>query len=84
MISDIDLADGSGLDLMRWCAPRGDTPGIAINAYATRDVVRDCAEAGFVLHLAKPVTRQILESAIRRAVCQHRTPSQETCSASGS
>ena len=84
VISDIDLADGSGLDLMRLVRSRGNTPGIAISGYATRDVVRESAEAGFVVHLAKPVTTEILESAIKGAVCQHRTPSQEMCSASES
>ncbi len=69
LISDIDLADGSGLDLMRLVRAQGDTPGIALSGYATRDDIRESEAAGFSVHLAKPVTVDMLESAIHKAVC---------------
>ncbi|MGZ3412322.1 MAG: hybrid sensor histidine kinase/response regulator, partial [Isosphaeraceae bacterium] len=84
VISDIDLTDGSGLDLMRLVRTRGDTPGIALSGYATKDDVRESAEAGFVAHLAKPVTLEMLESAIQNAVRQDGMPSVTLCSASRS
>ena len=66
VVSDIDLGDGSGLDLMRQVRSRGDTPGIALSGYATEDDVEQSREAGFAVHLAKPVTFKTLESAIQQ------------------
>ncbi len=66
LVSDIDLGDGSGLELMRHVRSRGDTPGIAMSGYATEDDVQQSREAGFAVHLAKPVTFESLESAIQQ------------------
>jgi CheY-like chemotaxis protein len=64
VVSDIDLGDGSGLDLMRHVRSLGDTPGIALSGYATEEDVRQSLAAGFAVHLAKPITFAMLESAI--------------------
>jgi CheY-like chemotaxis protein len=64
LVSDLDLGDGSGLELMRHIRSMGDTPGIALSGYATADDVRESLEAGFATHLAKPVTLSALETAI--------------------
>jgi CheY-like chemotaxis protein len=66
VVSDIDLGDGSGLELMRSVRSRGDTPGIAMSGYATEDDVAESREAGFALHLAKPVMFDALESAMQQ------------------
>jgi CheY-like chemotaxis protein len=66
VVSDLDLGDGSGLELMRRVRSRGDTPGIAVSGYATEDDVRQGREAGFAVHLAKPITSAMLESAIQQ------------------
>jgi CheY-like chemotaxis protein len=66
VVSDLDLGDGSGLELMRRIRSRGDTPGIAVSGYATEDDVRQSREAGFAVHLAKPVTMATLEAAIQQ------------------
>jgi PAS domain S-box-containing protein len=66
VVSDIDLGDGSGLELMRHVRSRCDTPGIALSGYATEDDVQQSREAGFAIHLAKPVTLATLESAIQQ------------------
>ena len=66
VVSDLDLGDGSGLELMRQIRSLGETPGIAVSGYATEDDVRQSREAGFAVHLAKPVTFAALESAIHR------------------
>ncbi len=84
VVSDIDLTDGSGLDLMRLVRTRSDTPGIALSGYATKDDIRESAEAGFAVHLAKPVTLEMLESAIQNAVRQDGMSSITLCSASRS
>jgi PAS domain S-box-containing protein len=64
VVSDIELGDGSGLDLMRHVRALGSTPGIALSGYATKDDIRQSLDAGFSLHLAKPVTFATLEAAI--------------------
>ena len=66
IVSDLELGDGSGLDLMRHARTIGNTPGIALSGYATQDDVRECLEAGFALHLAKPITISMLEKAIQQ------------------
>ena len=66
VVSDIDLGDGSGLELMGKVRSRGYTPGIAFSGYATEDDVGQSREAGFAVHLAKPVTFGTLESAIQQ------------------
>jgi CheY-like chemotaxis protein len=66
VVSDIDLGDGSGLELMRHVRSRGDTPGIALSGYATEEDVQQSLAAGFAVHLAKPITSGMLESAIHQ------------------
>jgi CheY-like chemotaxis protein len=66
VVSDLDLGDGSGLELMGKVRSRGYTPGIAISGYATEEDVRQSREAGFAVHLAKPITFETLESAIHQ------------------
>src|SRR5207248_10540852 len=66
VVSDLDLGDGSGLDLMRHVRSLGDTPGIALSGYAAEEDVRQSLEAGFSVHLAKPITFASLESAIHQ------------------
>jgi CheY-like chemotaxis protein len=66
VVSDIDLGDGSGLELMRRIRSQGDTPGVAMSGYATEDDMQQSREAGFAVHLAKPVTFAALEAAIQQ------------------
>ncbi len=66
VVSDIELGDGSGLELMRRVRSQGDTPGIAVSGYASEDDVQQSREAGFAVHLSKPITFEMLESAIHQ------------------
>jgi PAS domain S-box-containing protein len=68
LISDIQLPDGSGLDLMRRIGQAGALAGIALSGYGSEGDIRDSLEAGFSEHLTKPVTFQALEAAVRRVV----------------
>jgi CheY-like chemotaxis protein len=65
VISDIELPDGSGLELMRALGAH-PVPGIAMSGYATEEDVRQSHSAGYDEHLTKPVSIQQLEEAIRR------------------
>lgn len=64
MISDIDLPDGTGLELMRLI--QGKTRGIALSGFGSEDDERLSLEAGFSAHITKPVDFARLESAIHQ------------------
>jgi CheY-like chemotaxis protein len=66
LLSDVGLQDGSGLELMR--ALHGQFAGraIALTGYGMDEDVRRCRDAGFALHLTKPIDLQTLEDAVRR------------------
>jgi PAS domain S-box-containing protein len=68
VISDLGLPDGSGHDLMRELVRRHGWKGIALSGYGMEEDVRRSREAGFALHLTKPVNLPALEEAIRRVV----------------
>jgi len=64
VLSDIGLPDGSGLDLMRELVRLYRLPGIALSGYGMEDDLRKSREAGFALHLTKPLTLQTLKAAL--------------------
>jgi PAS domain S-box-containing protein len=68
VVSDLGLPDGSGLDLMQELRDRYGLKGIALSGYGMPEDVRLSHLAGFVEHLVKPVTFQILQAAIERAL----------------
>jgi two-component system CheB/CheR fusion protein len=68
LISDIELPDGSGLDLFRMLG--GAVPGIAMSGYGTDEDVLQSLAAGYAEHLTKPVDIQRLEEAIRRVTAK--------------
>jgi CheY-like chemotaxis protein len=55
LISDVQLPDGSGLDLMRELSAEHPVKGIAMSGFGTDTDVRRSREAGFHTHLVKPV-----------------------------
>ncbi|QDV35302.1 ATP-binding protein [Tautonia plasticadhaerens] len=63
LISDLGLPDGSGIDVLRRFHP---LPSIALTGYGMEADLRETREAGFTLHLTKPVDFDQLEGAIRR------------------
>lgn len=69
MISDIGLPDVNGYELMqqvRSLPPEqgGEVRAIALTAYATPQHARASQEAGFQIHLAKPVDIEVLTRAV--------------------
>lgn len=65
IVSDIGLPDGSGIELMRDLRTRTDRPAIALSGFGMESDVRASEEAGFDLHLTKPVNLDRLLSAIQ-------------------
>ena len=68
IISDLGLPDGNGLDLMRVLQSRRRYPAIALTGFGMDDDVRRSRDAGFRIHLTKPIDFRTLEAAIREAV----------------
>src|SRR5262249_56744730 len=66
LISNIELPDGTGLELMHRLGGGRTLPGIAISGLGSEEDLRDSAHAGFAEHLIKPIDLKCLESVIRR------------------
>ena len=66
VISDIELPDGSGLELMREIGGDDGVPGIAMSGFGSEEDVRLSREAGFAVHLTKPIDIARLEAAIQQ------------------
>jgi PAS domain S-box-containing protein len=66
LISDIELPDGSGLELMDAIRSRKPIPGIALSGFGSTGDVEQSLAAGFVVHLTKPVDFRRLEKVIEQ------------------
>ena len=64
LISDIGLPDGNGYELMEALRKRHGLPGIALTGYGMEEDVNRSQEAGFIAHLTKPVSMQLLDAAL--------------------
>jgi PAS domain S-box-containing protein len=69
LLSDIELPDGTGLELMQNLAPR-TVRGIAMSGYGSQEDIQQSLAAGFDEHLTKPVDLQRLEEAIARVMAR--------------
>ncbi len=67
LLSDVELPDGNGLQLMRELGGRGGWLGIAMSGFGTEEDLQLSREAGFLDHLTKPIDLNRLDAAIRRA-----------------
>jgi CheY-like chemotaxis protein len=65
LISDVDLPDGSGLDLMRKLTRRYPIRGIAISGHGMKDDIELSLAAGFSYHITKPVDWKKLKLALQ-------------------
>jgi two-component system CheB/CheR fusion protein len=65
LLSDVGLPDGTGWDLMRALRQAGSAiPGIAMTGYGQDQDVERSHEVGFMTHLTKPLSIQVLRDAI--------------------
>ncbi len=67
LISDIELPDGSGLELMWKLRASSSVRGIALSGFGSPDDLEQSRVAGFSEHLIKPIEFRHLEQAIDRA-----------------
>jgi PAS domain S-box-containing protein len=67
LISDIELPDGDGLQLMREIRSVGRMAAIAMSGFGAEEDLRQSREAGFFDHLTKPIDLTRLDNAIKSA-----------------
>jgi signal transduction histidine kinase/ActR/RegA family two-component response regulator len=65
LISDIELPDGSGLELMWRLKASRPLPAIALSGFGSPEDIEQSRSAGFALHLTKPVDFGRLDQAIQ-------------------
>lgn len=68
VISDLGLPDGTGVELMAHLRDRYGMRGIALSGYGMDEDLRRSSEAGFALHLVKPIDAEELRRALRSLV----------------
>ena len=69
LISDLGLPDRSGLELMAEIRRRGNgLKGIALSGYGREEDVRRSEQAGFSMHLTKPVDADALIETVARVI----------------
>ena len=66
LVSDIGLPDGSGLDVMKGMRARQKVRGIALSGFGQDMDLARSREAGFEMHLIKPVNFQTLHEVIQK------------------
>jgi signal transduction histidine kinase len=66
LLCNIDLPDGTGLQLIERVRERCQTPALALTGFGMEEDVAKCKRAGFAAHLTKPVNFQKLEATIQQ------------------
>jgi PAS domain S-box-containing protein len=66
LISDIGLPDGSGAALMKELKSRYGMQGIALSGFGRDEDLARSRQAGFDIHLVKPVSLDLLERTLRQ------------------
>ncbi len=64
LISDIGLPDGNGFELMREMKSTGDVRSIALTGYGMEEDMDRTRDAGFMVHLTKPIVAESLDQAL--------------------
>ncbi|HVZ62952.1 MAG TPA: response regulator [Lacunisphaera sp.] len=67
VISDLGLADGDGCDLMQELRSQLGIRGAVISGYGSAADLARSAEAGFIVHLVKPITAAELDEVLKIA-----------------
>ena len=66
IVSDIELPDGSGLELLWTLRATRTVPAIALSGFGATSDIEQSRAAGFAVHLTKPVDFRELDAAIRQ------------------
>lgn len=68
VLSDIGLPDGDGFSLMSRLREKYNLRGIALTGYGMEEDVTRSGSSGFVAHLTKPISVDVLDRALARAL----------------
>ena len=71
LLTDIGLPDGDGCELLSAIRQRQGINAIALTGHGMDDELRKSHEAGFLHHLVKPTTIDLLKAAIQEAQTHH-------------
>jgi CheY-like chemotaxis protein len=66
LVSDIGLPDGTGMDVMRHMRTRHKIKGVAVSGFGQADDLQRSRDAGFEMHLIKPVNFHMLQNVIEK------------------
>lgn len=67
LLSDLQLPDGTGWDLMEELSADGPVRGVAMSGFNTEEDVERSRKVGFLDHIAKPLQLERLNAALNRA-----------------
>jgi CheY-like chemotaxis protein len=70
LIGDLQLPDGSGLDLVRDIAAKCKIKGIAYTGYGFEEDIAKSRAAGYSVHLTKPTEFNLLQENIERLLAE--------------
>lgn len=68
LLCDIGLPDGFGYELLKEIGNVKGMAAVAVSGYGTKADVRRAHDAGFCLHVRKPITAEALDMAIQSAL----------------
>ena len=68
LLSDLALPDGTGWDLLRELRARGPVRAIALSGHNDEEDIARSKDAGFLLHLAKPIAMPELNRVFTEAM----------------
>jgi CheY-like chemotaxis protein len=74
LVSDLNLPDGSGLDIMRALLARGPIIGIALSGFGSARDIEASLTAGFQRHLVKPIDLRMLVDTIETLLAPVASP----------
>jgi signal transduction histidine kinase len=70
LVSDIGLPDGTGMDVIKHMRAQYGVRGIAVSGYGREEDLRRSREAGFDMHLTKPIDFKTLQDALQQLLAQ--------------
>jgi len=68
LLSDLQLPDGTGWDLMEELSAEGPVKAVAMSGFNSEADVERSMRVGFLDHIAKPLVPEALSAALDRAV----------------
>jgi len=68
LLCDLGLPDGTGIDVITYLRKTRETPAIALSGFGMEEDLARCINAGFDMHITKPVNVRQLELSINKLI----------------